>query len=165
VDDTDVLVIGSQAILGSYDEDDLPLSSTMSMEADIAFLHDPARAKADLVEGAIGELSGFHSEFGYYAEGVDVSTAILPRGWRDRIATWSLESSSPATPWFVEKHDLAVTKLLAGRPKDFDFVGALVEKQLQDIDILLGRFEILPSEAHPLAAQRARAWVAARRTD
>lgn len=33
-DDEDVLVLGSQSILGSYDEDDLPSEATASLEAD-----------------------------------------------------------------------------------------------------------------------------------
>jgi hypothetical protein len=36
--------------------------------------------KADKVDGAIGELSTFHETSGYYAQGVSVSTAILPSG-------------------------------------------------------------------------------------
>jgi hypothetical protein len=78
VGDPDVLVIGSQSVLGSFAEDDLPLEATSSMEADIAFFDDPADAKADQVDGAIGELSTFHETFGYYAQGVSVSTAVLP---------------------------------------------------------------------------------------
>jgi hypothetical protein len=60
--DVDVLVLGSQSILGSFDEEDLPPEATASQEADIAFLDDPRRDKADEVEGAIGEMSTFHEE-------------------------------------------------------------------------------------------------------
>lgn len=62
--DQEVLVIGSQAILGAFDEDDLPSAATASIEADIAFLDDPDRSKADEVEAAIGEMSPFHQSFG-----------------------------------------------------------------------------------------------------
>jgi len=58
--DNDVLVIGSQAILGAFDDDELPDLVKLSREADIAFLDDPTREKADAVEGAIGEMSAFH---------------------------------------------------------------------------------------------------------
>jgi hypothetical protein len=34
--DADVLVLGSQSILGSFDEEDLPPAATASQEADIA---------------------------------------------------------------------------------------------------------------------------------
>lgn len=74
--DHEVLVLGSQSILGAFDEDDLPPAATASMEADIAFLDDPDRFKADQVEGAIGELSTFHLNNGFYAEGVHIETAM-----------------------------------------------------------------------------------------
>lgn len=83
--DSDVLVVGSQAILGFRDEDDLPAAATASMEADIAFLDDVDRAKADQVEGGIGEFSLFHEEFGYYAEGIHIDTVVLPAGWQGRL--------------------------------------------------------------------------------
>jgi hypothetical protein len=37
----DILVIGSQSILGSYPEDVLPPEATGSMEVDTAFFSDP----------------------------------------------------------------------------------------------------------------------------
>ena len=77
-------MIGSQSILGSFDEAELPWEATASQEADIAFLDDPAWAKADEVEGAIGEMSTFHEQNGIYAEGVHIDTAILPDGWKNR---------------------------------------------------------------------------------
>lgn len=36
----DVLVIGSQSLLGSFDELELPYEATASMEADVAFFDD-----------------------------------------------------------------------------------------------------------------------------
>jgi hypothetical protein len=60
VDEPDILVIGSQSLLASYDEDELPLAATASMEVDLAYFHDPDDLKADTVDGAIGELSPFH---------------------------------------------------------------------------------------------------------
>lgn len=56
VGERDVLVIGSQAILGIAD-DRLPAEATTSIEADLAFFDDSADEKADRVDGAIGELS------------------------------------------------------------------------------------------------------------
>ncbi|WP_289019982.1 hypothetical protein [uncultured Ornithinimicrobium sp.] len=51
--DPEVLVMGSQAVLGTWDEDELPPEATASMEVGIAFLDDgPDRKKADMVEGA-----------------------------------------------------------------------------------------------------------------
>jgi hypothetical protein len=145
--DKDVLVIGSQAILGAYEDDELPVAIMMSMEADIAFLDDPDRSKADQVEGAIGEMSTFHEANHVYAEGVHVDVAELPRGWRDRLVRWELQSSEPADPRFVEPHDLVVTKLAAGRDKDLEFAASLLDSGLVHLDLLFERAALLPKSS------------------
>jgi hypothetical protein len=90
--DPDVLVIGSQSVLGSFADDDLPLEATSSMEADIAFFDDPADAKADQVDGAIGELSTFHETFGYYAQGRAQNSRA--QNSRARALAWGWPSSA-----------------------------------------------------------------------
>lgn len=158
-DDKDVLVLGSQAILGSYDEDDLPWEATASQEADIAFLNDPDRYKADQVEAVIGEMSSFHHENGVYAEGIHVTTATLPDGWRDRLVGWDLQSSHPAKPRFLEPHDLAVAKLTAGRDKDSAFVSALIRKDMLNVAVLRERVGLLPDTVDSRVVQRIHGWL------
>lgn len=157
--DADVLVIGSQSILGSFDEDDLPPEATASQEADIAFLDDPGRAKADAVEGAIGEMSSFHEEYGIYAEGLHIDVATLPEGWQDRLVSWELQSSEPAQPHFLEPHDLAISKLAAGRPKDLDFVLALIRSRLLNAVELRKRVSMLPKGTDSRVGTRIAAWL------
>ena len=84
---SDVVVIGSQAILGSYDESQLPDEAIGSIEVDVTFFDDPEAAKSDKVDGAIGELSSFHEMYQYYAQGVSISTATLPKSWENRLRT------------------------------------------------------------------------------
>lgn len=144
----DVIVFGSQSILGSYDEDELPAPATASMEADIGFIDDEDRRKADAVEGAIGELSLFHQTYGYYAEGIHRDTAVLPEGWESRVVRWNLTSDHPARSRFLDKHDLAIAKLVAGREKDIRFVSALIDAGLLDIDTLTARETQLPHTVH-----------------
>ena len=56
-----ILVVGSQSILGSYDEAKLPAVATRSIEADLVFYKsDRATELADEVDGSLGELSQFH---------------------------------------------------------------------------------------------------------
>ncbi|MGO2559327.1 DUF6036 family nucleotidyltransferase [Brachybacterium sp.] len=143
--DRRILVLGSQSILGAFDEDALPPAATASLEADIAFLDDPERIKADEVEGAIGEMSGFHLSYGVYAEGVHIETAVyLPSGWQGRLISWQLRSSEPADPHFLEPHDLAISKLGARRAKDLDFVDALITARLLDLGTLRERCAMIP---------------------
>jgi hypothetical protein len=82
--DPGILVIGSQAILASFDESHLPIDAVRSIEADIAFFNDP--------------------------------------------------------------HDLVVSKLVAGRPKDHEFARALLGAGLVDVDVLRAR---AASPRHP----------------
>jgi len=120
------VVVGSQAILGQFPNP--PGELLVSAEADVFSLRDPK--DADLIDGSIGEGSPFHQTFGYYAHGVAEQTAVLPDGWKDRLIPVSNENTGDATGLCLEVHDLAVSKLVAGREKDLDFVGALLRHGL-----------------------------------
>lgn len=141
--DGDIVIIGSQSILGTADVDGLPEEATMSMEADVAFRNDIDAAKADEVDGAIGELSQFHETFGYYAQGVEISTAVLPVGWEDRAETFARSDSRPGFARCLEPHDLVVSKLVAGRQKDIEFATALIEYEFVAVATLHERAEML----------------------
>lgn len=140
------IVIGSQAILGQYPT--APESLLMSIEADVYPRYAPERS--DVVDGAIGELSDFHQTFGYYAHGVDQTTAILPEGWMDRLIRVENENTGGAIGWCLEAHDLAAAKLVAGRDQDRKFVQVLLREQLVSADQLAERIATLPLSAERL---------------
>ena len=154
----DVLVIGSQSILGSYSENELPLEATGSTEVDIAFIDDPDD-KSGLVDGAIGEFSDFHHEFGYYLQGVSVRTAVLPEGWRDRLVIYETPQTKPGRGLCLEPHDCILAKLVRFDEKDQNFAVALVKAGLIDLDTLAERVETLPS--HPANIERIQEWITA----
>jgi hypothetical protein len=83
-----------------------------------------------LIDGAIGELSAFHQTFGYYAHGVDDTTATLPAGWKDRLVPVRNENTGGATGWCLDVYDLASSKLVAGRERDIDFLQAPLRARL-----------------------------------
>lgn len=143
-DDSDVVVIGSQAILGSYSEEILPDEVMLSMEADLAFRDDLDERKSDLVDGAIGEGSQFHETFAYYAQGVSISTAVLPDGWEDRVVAYDRADAEPSQAVCIDAHDVVISKLVAGREKDIEFATALLGAHLIDVDVLHERAEGLP---------------------
>jgi hypothetical protein len=68
--DTEVLLVRSQAILGTYDDSLLPDPAIGSLELDVTFFGDYDRLKTQQVEAHLGEESMFHHSFGYNAEGV-----------------------------------------------------------------------------------------------
>lgn len=142
----EILVIGSQALYGSV-EDDLPPEAERSVEADIAALDDPDDRKADLIDGAIGEASMFHESFGYYAQGVSKTTAVLAAGWRDRLRRYESPATNGVVAWCLEAHDLWLSKAAAMRPKDIEFCDALLERRIVQPDTLRARLADLPGVA------------------
>ncbi len=156
VKDADILIIGSQAILASRDESELPIEATRSIEVDLAFFDDPGDARADAIDGAIGELSRFHETFGYYAQGVSVSTAVLPEDWAAQLV--EVDSTAPGSRVrALGPHDCVVSKLVANREKDRAFARALLEAGIVDADALVSRIERLP---HTIDEPRRRSMVA-----
>jgi hypothetical protein len=64
-DDDDIVVIGSQAILGQFPN--APAEFLVSQKADVYPRNFPERP--DLIDGTIGEASPFELAYGYYAHG------------------------------------------------------------------------------------------------
>ncbi len=132
---SEFVIVGSQAVLGQFPQ--APDELLVSIEADVFSLRDPA--DNDLIDGSIGEGSPFHQTFGYYAHGVSVGTAVLPSGWRERLVPVRNENTGGGTGLCLEIHDLAVSKLVAGRGKDYDFVAGLVRHHLVQLPIFRER--------------------------
>jgi hypothetical protein len=148
----EIIVIGSQAILGA--RPDSPDSLLRSREADLFTLRDPK--DADLIDGTIGEGSPFHETFGYYAQGVWLDTATLPDGWQERLIGICNENTRQVTARCLEPHDLAVSKLVAGRDKDREFLVEMFLHGMIDGDLLLKRVGHLPVSAEEQTAIRER---------
>jgi hypothetical protein len=119
-----IVVIGSQAILGPFP--DAPAELVRSMEADVYPLNAPERATE--IDGAIGELSSFHDQFGYYAQGVGPETATLPADWHERLVRVKSPATRDVEGLCLDVHDLAISKYVAGRDKDLAFTAALARR-------------------------------------
>ena len=134
-DDDELIIIGSQSILGQYP--DAPAELLVSMETDLYPKNKPELA--ELVDGSIGEGSFFHEQFGYYAQGVGPETAILPAGWEQRLVAIDNENTKGVVGLCLEVHDLAISKYVAGRPKDLEFTRGLASADLTDHKKLVQR--------------------------
>jgi hypothetical protein len=150
-DDDTIVIVGSQSVLGQFPHAPQPMR--ISMEADLFPLHHPERT--DLIEGSIGELSPFHQTFGYYAHGVSEETAILPQGWKERLVVVRNENTRGAKGLCLEVHDLLVSKLIAGREKDFDYFKEAARHHMADPEELLRR--LATAEIAPEIREKARA--------
>ncbi|KEF94943.1 hypothetical protein K883_05367 [Mycobacterium sp. TKK-01-0059] len=167
---TEVIIVGSQAILGTFTEDELPFYATRSAEIDVLPIADDSgeiTRIADEIEGVAGELSPFAELHGFSIDGVDLQTSALPDGWRDRLvkvqnANTAASSGEPQfIGWCLDKEDLCVAKLCALREKDQNFVDALITAGLVDPHVIATRLATV-SERHRPAAERAANWLAHR---
>jgi len=139
--DTEILIFGSQAILGSYPE--APESLRASIEVDVQSLNRPEMT--DYIDGTLGEESLFHATHGFYVHGVSIEVATLPQGWNERtIAVSHPIRTRGNTGLCIEAHDLAASKLFAYREKDRIFVTTLLIENLIDGATLLERIRVLP---------------------
>ena len=156
-DDDDIVVIGSQSILGSFP--DAPGELLVSREADVYPRTYPERA--ELIDGSIGEGSPFEQEFGYYAHGVGPETAVLPEGWQQRLVVVFGPNTRMVRGWCLEAHDLAIAKLVAGREKDLDYVEAMGRFEMVRGEVLearLGVTELEPVVRTLVAGRIGRLW-------
>ena len=144
IGEDEFVVIGSQAILGPHP--DAPPALLRSIEADLYPVASPA--KADMIDGAMGDGSSFQRTFGYYAHGVGPETAKPPVGWRARLIRIEIpprpSSSRRPVAWCLEPHDLVLAKCVAGRERDWDFAREAIDAGLVDRDTLLSRVDGLP---------------------
>ena len=129
-----------------------PPELTVSREADL--YPSEAPEKADLITGSIGEFSMFDETFGYYADGVSPTTAILPSSWRERLVPLSCQNTGGVIGLCLSPVDIAISKLAAGRKKDLDYVGALIRHKIIDVLALTGLLDELNSEQRSLVKAR-----------
>jgi len=117
----------------------------MSNKVDLHPALHPERA--ELIDGAIGQLSVFHDTFGYYADGVGPDTATMPPHWMQFARLYYIGDLTAVVP---DLHDLAVSKCVAERDKDGHWVGALLKHGLIGLPRLPERIRALDAARYPL---------------
>ncbi|MDQ3740700.1 MAG: hypothetical protein M3389_07115 [Actinomycetota bacterium] len=154
--EVEIVVVGSQAILGSVP--DPPESLLRSMEVDL--YPRAAPDKADLIDGALGDGSRFQQSYGYYAHGVGPQTAKPPAGWEQRLVEVRLDARVPSAPRAValclEPHDLILAKCLANRDRDWEFARDALAAGIVRLEVLLDRVALLPTDPSRQEAIRTR---------
>lgn len=151
----ELVVIGSQAILGPHPE--APEALLRSLEVDIYPVATPDAAGA--IDAALGDGSPFQREYGYYAHGVGPETAKAPTGWRERLIRVEVPprvaSSRQPVAWCLEPHDLVLAKCVRGDSRDWDFARDALSARLVEVATLLSRVTDLPvDEAQQAAIER-----------
>jgi hypothetical protein len=138
-----LVVVGSQAVLLPFPN--APEALLLSREVDLYPALHPERA--ELIDGAIGAMSSFDETFGYHADGVGPETAVMPADWMQRARAHYFGEVTAVCP---EIHDLAVSKVVAARDKDADYVRVLLKEKMIDIETLCVRVAALDASLYPV---------------
>jgi len=128
----EVIVIGSQSLHAGAGK--LPAEVLMSVEVDLLFEEgDPTEPQ---IEAELGRNSSFQAEHGVYVDVVRSSFPYLPDGWDRRLRDMELGALRARC---LEIHDLAVSKLAAGRLKDNELIASLIAHELLDVETVRAR--------------------------
>ena len=134
-----LVIAGSQAFYGASGTH--PDIVIQSIEADVLLTGEDFSHR-QAIEDGFGMASQYLARTGVFAHPVGRGTITVPPGWAERLVPFGREDGL-LNVWTLEIHDLAATKLMAGRDKDFEFLGALLDHGLCDFPTLLTRMELL----------------------
>jgi len=144
--DTDtVVIIGSQAILLGWPDpppvlrhspeiDAFPGCTTIWEAREKARYPDETPDASEHINALFGDGSQFHETHGFYIDGVDQNTAVLPEDWRTRAIVRRIEVDKLETGKVVKRmvtamapspEDVIVAKLARLEEKDRSFRGGV----------------------------------------
>jgi len=116
---TDFVIVGSQAILGSFPDASVALRTSQDIDL---FVRRGATAEVNkLIYAKFGPESEFERQEGFYIEpmGEWVMMTSLP-GWQERLV--KVEAPGGAVGWCLSPLDIAYNKAEAGREKDIAYL-------------------------------------------
>jgi hypothetical protein len=133
----DLVMIGSQVIHAAAT--DVPAEVVMSRECDLLF--DESDPVTGAIDASLGPESERAAELLVHVDTVSSSFPFLAPGWEQRLVPFG-----PAAPHVrcLEIHDLVLSKLAAGRLKDFELIAVLLDRELVDLAIARERIASVP---------------------
>jgi len=138
--DRDFFLFGSQSLRAVCPH--YPKEFPKTLEADLYPRHHPQAWS--LLRQAMGRDSKFYRKHGVYLDCVDPALATSPDGWMDRLVPFRTPRTGGVTAWCLEPHDLFVSKLIAWREKDQQFLRAMLKHKLAKALIVFNRIKGLP---------------------
>lgn len=117
-----LIVTGSQAFHAASAF--TPETVVLSEEADLLLVDAPP-GLFDLLADELGMKSELMLETGTHVHPLGIGTVTLPPGWDARLVPFG-RAEGLENVWALELCDLAASKLIAGREKDFAFLVVLL---------------------------------------
>lgn len=142
VDDLPIIV-GSQATFALTN--DPPEIAFESVECDF-LIHGSGKSHLrDRINSQLGVLTPFQREKGYFADALGLSTIVLASGWQDRLQPL-ITSEDRIVAYCLEIHDVAASKLIAGRDKDLEFLFEAISSELISPLTLVDRLKLADTQ-------------------
>ena len=136
------IIVGSQA---THALSEVPPEVALeSVECDFLVFGGNAEAR-DRINEDLGVFSQFQRQRGYYADALGLATAIIPSGWQVRLQPL-VGPDGDIVANCIEVHDLAVSKLIAGREKDLEFLQDAIFSGLISVSTFLERIVLVASQ-------------------
>ena len=133
-----VFALIAAACSSDDDGSDTTAAATDETTTTAAATDETTTTAAPMVDLSGTSVTVFSSE-----DGVDEATATLPTGWAERLVPIRNENTAGATGWCLEIHDLAISKLVAGREKDLAFLRVLLRERMAAAPVLRERLSTL----------------------
>ena len=137
------VIVGSQSLFAVTEN--VPAIVKDSVECDFLLASGGIQA-IQIVNETLGILSPFSVAHGYFADGLGLATVVLTPGWKDRLLSLADEHGQ-VVAHCLEPHDAAVSKLMAGREKDFIFILTLLDSRLITLATLIERAALIQDTA------------------
>lgn len=136
-----------------------PVEVLMSRECDVWLNEEPLIQ--ELLKKELGAESPFQEAKGFYLDSVPPDLPMVPLQWQQRLYDWMIGDIRIRC---LEIHDLIVSKLAAGRLKDYEFIAAVLTSKLARADEVVRRIQTFP-DPHLQAVLLARLRIITESTD
>lgn len=133
------IIVGSQAIHAIAEE--LSEIAQKSIECDFLFTFGKSEIRAK-INKKLGVFSKFQLEHGFYADALGLATVVLPTNWQERLQPL-FDERNKTVAYCVEIHDIAVSKFIAGRDKDFQFLSDAFGMEMISVEKFIERVRLI----------------------
>jgi hypothetical protein len=135
------IIVGSQAVHAVAEF--LPEIAQKSIECDFLLTGGKSEIRA-AINKKLGVFSNFQLEHGFYADALGLATVVLPTDWEKRLRPMT-DDKDEIIAYCAEMHDIAVSKLIAGREKDFRFLNDAFLLEIISIAEFIVRVRLIES--------------------
>jgi hypothetical protein len=165
------VLVGSAAVILRLKH--VPLEMMYTPEIDIyAPDAEDVEVVSELIDGSIGQGSRFHSNFGYYGDGVSPATAKMPADWMSRAIGYRPPGETALVAIVPDIDDIGLAKLVAWREKDQTWLRTAANANVISLQRMVERLKTMPAPnsdgyppSHEILADRLRSLAARARTE